>query len=95
VNYGWIAVAAVLAALVMLAASPAGNALLARARRPAYCDWEPGRLLLEPGIYDVDHGRWTRREFHCRQCGAIRKMWQQADTSAVLVRCPSETGAET
>ncbi len=55
-----------------------------------YCDWEPGRLLIEPGISDVDHGRWSRREFHCRRCRAVRRMWQLVDTSTVLEQCPSK-----
>lgn len=65
------------------------HALLGKSTQQPYCDWEPGRLLVEPGISEVDHGRWSRREFRCRRCGAVRPMWQFVDTSTVFERCPS------
>lgn len=53
----------------------------------AWIGWEP---LTEPGISDVDGGRWERAAIRCKRCGQTRKVWKgiARDDARLLPGCP-------
>lgn len=62
-------------------------------KHPATCDWVDQGLLVEPGISDVDYGRWSRKMIRCARCGARRRVWQGLSLMDPVLRamqCPSE-----
>jgi hypothetical protein len=49
-------------------------------------------MLVEPGISDVDHGRWRRKEITCIHCNEARPVWWQLDLMDPMLRadeCPA------
>lgn len=47
---------------------------LLRRGRHDWAGWEQ-EFLVEPGISDVESGRWARVQVRCRKCGEERKVW--------------------
>lgn len=49
--------------------------------------------LNEPGISDVDNGRWSRKEITCIGCQEVRKVWWKLDLMdrrLQLDECPAK-----
>lgn len=57
-------------------------------RQRKHHDWIDGEPLVEPGISDVDFGRWARVQIRCQKCGEQRKVWFGVDRTTMTEGCP-------
>jgi hypothetical protein len=53
-------------------------------------EWTGWTLLDEPGISDLDHGRWQRAHVVCTRCEEERDVWKSIarDAPSLVDGCP-------